>query len=174
MDSLIHPHMNYSGVRAVIKAYFGKIRSKVTIDIGFGDVVEPIEKSLPLIHLSKVALFESTIRLSCYPKEFIFAEKLETLVFRKQLNSRMKDFHDLHSLISLSASQPFRNLNEVLKAVFEHRQTPLNLPITFAKEDIEQLQKLWSAYLKTLRIQSLPSNIAEILLKINEWLLTHL
>jgi hypothetical protein len=30
-------------------------------------------------------------------KEFIFAQKLETIIYRGASNSRMKDFHDLHS-----------------------------------------------------------------------------
>ena len=50
---------------------------------------------------SKGPLFESKIQVCSYPKEFIFAEKLETVVYRDIGNTRMKDFHDLYSLISL-------------------------------------------------------------------------
>lgn len=174
VGQLIHPHMNYSGVKALMMAYFGKVRSRVTIDVGFGDIVQPVEQSIPLIHSAKGALFESTVQLSCYPKEFIFAEKLETLVYRKYSNSRMKDFHDLHSLISISESQPFTNLNQIIHAVFTHRQTPFSLPIAFEEEGIAQLQKLWSAYLKNLRTQNLPQNVSEVLLKINNWLRANL
>ncbi len=34
--------MGYPGVEISIMAYFGRTRFKVAIDIGFGDIVEPI------------------------------------------------------------------------------------------------------------------------------------
>lgn len=75
-SELAHPHMGYPGAEVAMIAYFGNTRFKVAIDIGFGDIVEPIEYSIPLTRSSKGILFESSVKLSCYPKEFIFAEKL--------------------------------------------------------------------------------------------------
>ena len=92
-------------------AYFGKTRFKVAIDIGFGDIVNAVEYSIPLTAYSKGVLFESNVKLSCYPKEFIFAEKLETIIYRGSFNSRMKDFHDLYSMISSSQLPSFHNLS---------------------------------------------------------------
>lgn len=87
---LTHPHMNYVGAEITMMAYLGKTRIKISIDIGFGDLVEPIPKMLPLTTYSKGPLFEDSIEIMCYPKEFIFAEKLETIVYRGAVNSRMK------------------------------------------------------------------------------------
>lgn len=173
IHKLIHPHMRYSGVRASMKVYFGKIRSKITVDIGFGDLVKPISHAIPLTHYSKGPLFEGEVHLPCYPKEFIFAEKLETIIYRGSKNSRMKDFHDLHSLLVTSETFPFGNLERILQTVFKHRETPLTIPLKFAEKDISSLQKMWSEYLKGLRaqdMQNLPQNIEGILNKINEWL----
>lgn len=155
-------------------AYFGKVRSKINIDVGFGDIVEPIKKTFPFIGYSKGPLFEKEILLLCYPKESIFAEKLETIVHRGALNSRMKDFHDLYSLIR---ELPFKNLKEVVHTVFEHRNTPFKIPIIFEDKGLTFLQSLWSAYLKGLRTkdaQLLPSNISELLSELNEWLLINI
>ncbi|QZA58357.1 nucleotidyl transferase AbiEii/AbiGii toxin family protein [Candidatus Rhabdochlamydia porcellionis] len=121
---LRQPHMGYPGAEVSMMAYFGKTRFKLTIDIGFGDIVE---YSIPFIVYSKGALFESNVKLSCYPKEFIFAEKLETIIYRGSFNSRMKDFHDLYSLVSSSLLRSFHNLERIICMVFEHRKTPLIL-----------------------------------------------
>ena len=48
----------------------GEIKRKLSIDIGFGDIVESIQYSIPLLKGTKGALFESNVKLSCYPKEF--------------------------------------------------------------------------------------------------------
>lgn len=71
VSELAHPHMGYPGAAVTMIAYFVKTRFKVAIDIGFGDIVNPIEYSIPLTTSSKGALFESSVKLSCYPKEFI-------------------------------------------------------------------------------------------------------
>jgi predicted nucleotidyltransferase component of viral defense system len=104
---LPHPHMSYLGAHISMMAFFGKIRFKVTIDLGFGDKVKEIKQDLPLLRTSKGPLFENSISMNCYPKEFIFAEKLETVIYRGGANSRMKDFHDLYPF-HLKATQENR------------------------------------------------------------------
>lgn len=176
ISELLHPHMDYPGAKASMLCHFGKTRSKIAIDIGFGDIVQPALESISLMHSAKGPLFEKEIRLNCYPKEFIFAEKLETIVYRGASNSRMKDFHDLHSLIAFSMSHPFEKLNNIMEAVFKHRQTPFVLPITYAEKEIRQLQMLWNSYLRNLKIEraaKLPQNIYDLLQSINDWLLIH-
>lgn len=173
VNELTHPHMGYPGVEVAMVAYFGRTKFKVAIDIGFGDIVDPIEYSIPLTTSSKGVLFESNVKLSCYPKEFIFAEKLETIIYRGSFNSRMKDFHDLYSMISSSQLPSFHNLETIIRSVFEHRKTSLVLPIAYADDEIEQVQNFWSEYLKNLRAENLsdlPTNIAQILAKLNNWL----
>ena len=172
-NELIHPHMGYPGVEISMIAYFGKIRFKVAIDIGFGDIVDAVEYSIPLTTYSKGVLFESNVKLSCYPKEFIFAEKLETIVYRGSFNSRMKDFHDLYSMISSSHLSSFYNLEGVIRSVFAHRETLLSLPITYTEDEMVQVQNFWNDYLKNLRVensQNLPIIIAQVLATINDWL----
>lgn len=173
VGELAHPHMGYPGLEVSMMAYFGRTRFKVSIDIGFGDIVDPIEYSIPLTTSSKGGLFEGNVTLSCYPKEFIFAEKLETIVHRGSFNSRMKDFHDLHSIISSPDLLSFSNLEGIIHMVFEHRETKLTLPITFEKDEMNRMQNFWNEYLKNLRAENLaqlPQNFANAIAKINNWL----
>jgi predicted nucleotidyltransferase component of viral defense system len=173
VSELRHPHMGYPGAEVSMMAYFGKTRFKVAIDIGFGDIVDAVEYSIPLTAYSKGVLFESNVTLSCYPKEFIFAEKLEVLIYRGSFNSRMKDFHDLYSLISSSQLPSFHNLEGVIRLVFEHRETPLTLLITYTEDEMEQVQNFWNEYLKNLRAENaenLPILVAQVIATINDWL----
>ena len=85
----------------------------------------------------------------------------------------MKDFHDLYSMISSSKLSSFHNLEEVIRSVFEHRKTTLELPITYTENEMTQVQNFWSEYLKNLRAEhsgNLPTIIGQVLAKINDWL----
>src|SRR5690606_28878621 len=82
IGQLSHAHMDYTGIEVLLLAKLGGPQSYIQIDLGFGDVVEPISYSMNLIATSKGPLFESQIQVQSYPREFIFAEKLETVVHR--------------------------------------------------------------------------------------------
>ena len=170
----VFEEMEYEGAKITMMAYFGQTRFKVFIDVGFGDVVAPIEKALPLTSYSKGPLFEGSTKLACYPKEFIFAEKLETIIHRGAFNSRMKDFHDLHSLITASSLLEFQNLDTIIRSVFEHRGTSLSLPIDYNNDkDMDRMQGYWKEYLRSLQekeFQKLPTHMRELLKFINDWL----
>ncbi len=176
VNELTHPHMGYPGVEVSLMAYFGKTRFKVTIDIGFGDIVDPVKYAIPLTSSSKGDLFEHSVSLSCYPKEFILAEKLETIIYRGSFNSRMKDFHDLYSMIISPNFSSFHDLETIIRLVFEHRKTNLALPIHFTEEELSRMQIFWNEYLRSLRLEhasALSRNIADVISKINDWLHSH-
>ena len=97
---LEHFHMQYPGAHVKVEVHFGKAKFSLFIDLGFGDLVHDFKKEFQLLSNSKGPLFESSLTVNCYPMEFIFAEKLETVIFRGADNSRMKDFHDLYTLVS--------------------------------------------------------------------------
>ncbi len=176
VNELVHPHMSYPGVEVAMMAYFGKTRFKVAIDIGFGDIVNPVKYTIPLTTSSKGDLFEHSVSLACYPKEFILAEKLETIIYRGSFNSRMKDFHDLYSMITSSTFSSFEDLEAIIRLVFEHRETKLALPILFTEDERFRMQNFWNEYLRSLRPEHVSSqlqNIDDVISKINEWLRSH-
>lgn len=153
-------------------ARLGKTRTYLQIDLGFGDIVEPVEHSIALTSTRQGPLFESNIELKCYPKEFIFAEKLETVIYRGGANSRMKDFHDLHSLVSLPGCLNATYTEKVVINVFNHRGASLkNLPLDFDASAMAKLEPLWDDYYKELKSSiSLPSSFGNVVSQINHWL----
>jgi predicted nucleotidyltransferase component of viral defense system len=169
IGSLAHPHMDYTGIEVLLLAKLGGPQTHIQIDLGFGDIVEAIDYSLDLTSTSKGPLFESKIHVRSYPKEFIFAEKLETVVHRGRGNTRMKDFHDLYSLITFEKSLDPAYTEKVVMAVFNHRHTPLKLPLDFGAATMEALQPLWKDYQKDIRIV-LPERLEDLISSINKWL----
>lgn len=169
VDPLEHFHMQYQGAQVTIESLFGKSRFPLCIDLGFGDVVSAAERSLSLISSAKNPLFEPSVALRCYPLEFIFAEKLETVVHRGSSNSRMKDFHDLFTIIQTENALNGRDLENAIRAVFSHRGTPLKIPLHFNRSQLEELQAYWENYLSALENPNqLPRQILILIKKINE------
>ncbi len=170
INDLPHPHMKYPGVRASMFSFFGKTRFPVNIDLGFGDVVAPTAMTIPLTSGSKGALLESKVKVTCYPKEFIFAEKLETIIYRGAGNSRMKDFHDLSVMIR-SGVLDFKRTKKVIDLVLAHRKTQKRLPIYFTEVELDRLQRYWTAHIRGLsQGHTLSSDLGVIIKNINAWL----
>lgn len=171
---LDHSQLAYTGAEITLQGLFGATKTVIRIDLGFGDRVDPIEHSIDLTTTSKGPLFESRISLQCYPKEFIFAEKLETIVFRGGGNTRMKDFHDLYFLISFDVLD-ISLTKKAVELVFHHRKTSVKkLPVLFGKDALEAIQKNWSAYRKKIKSKKgsvkLPESIEDIVSTLNQWL----
>ena len=171
---LDHSQLAYTGAEITLQALFGATKTVIRMDLGFGDRVEPIEHPIDLTATSKGPLFESRISLHCYPKEFIFAEKLETIVFRGGGNTRMKDFHDLYSLVRLDVLDSAL-AKKAVELVFHHRKTPLKkLPASFGKDAFEAMEKNWSAYRKKIKTKKgalkLPESIEDVVSAVNQWL----
>lgn len=147
-----------------------RTRFPIQIDVGFGDAVKPIEKAITLIQTAKGPLFEKEVALLCYPPEFIFAEKLETLVYRGGANSRMKDFHDLYTMLQMNNFFS-ETIKTAIDLVFEHRQTHKAFPLKFSEKDVAALQVHWSTYRSRLPphyINNLPSHILDCIAFLNE------
>lgn len=165
---LEHFHMEYPGAHVKIEARFGKAKFPLSIDLGFGDLIQMREKELLLLSNSKGPLFESSLTVNCYPMEFVFAEKLETAIFRGADNSRMKDFHDLYTITGSGKMLNRADTSKAIRLVFEHRKTPLRLPMQFDSSALEALQQYWGRYHKTAAAGvQLPNQIAEVIEVIN-------
>jgi hypothetical protein len=120
---------------------------KIQIDTGIGDAVEPVEDLFRPFEYKGKPIFEGEITLLTYPVETIFAEKLETVVSKGALNSRMKDYHDLILMIREPELLPKPAVKRALPATFQNRGTALKLPIAFDAAQVVALQRLWSAHL---------------------------
>lgn len=174
VEELAHSHMNYPGYRAKIQAHYGVMKDRIQIDIGIGDSVDPVEIVWPLFQYREQALFEDSVSLQVYPVETIFAEKLETVISRGTINSRMKDFHDLFLLCRHESLINPQALVENINKTFMTRGTKIEIPISLASDD-GHLQDLWNAHLRTLgqvvaQELQLPDNIFTLIERINSHL----
>ena len=175
IDDLDHTHMKYPGYQLTLEARFEKLKEKVSIDVGVGDIVDPVEDRVPLTRISDKGIFEDSLSILTYPPESIFAEKLETAVSRGETNSRMKDYHDMVLLIEAQDTllSPSKTVGPI-KKTFNNRGTSIeSLPLIFSKTDLQQLNKYWAAHRRKLPRASLtkiPNTIDDAVDIINSYL----
>lgn len=94
--------------------------SRIHFDVGFGDEIPPKLKTI----MSKSLLpGEKPISWKVYPPEFIFSEKLQTLVNRASANSRAKDVYDL--VLLFEKCNDHTALNKAVRSTFSARKTEI-------------------------------------------------
>lgn len=147
--SHIMDEMEYPGIRVTMNANVGRLITPLKIDISTGDVITPraIEFNYDLL------LEDRSISLWSYNLETILAEKLQTVLARGILNTRMRDFYDIRMLLDTYEDKVNK---AVLKDAFaatckkrgtDHLQEQAEEIIKIIEAD-EQLQVLWRAYQK--------------------------
>ena len=87
----------YPGIRVLLTGTIDKIEVPFKIDISTGDAITPraIEYDFP------VMLEDREIRLWTYNLETVIAEKVQTILARGILNTRMRDYYDVHMLLAV-------------------------------------------------------------------------
>ena len=95
--SNIMDEMEYPGIRFTMNAMMGKLVTPMKIDISTGDVITP----RAIKYKYKLLLDDRSISLWSYNLETILAEKLQTVLARGLLNTRMRDFYDIKTLLSI-------------------------------------------------------------------------
>ena len=93
--SSIMDEMEYPGIRIGLDAFIGEMVTPIKIDISTGDVITPSA----IEYDYKLMLEERSIRLWSYNLETILAEKLQTVLARGTLNTRMRDYYDIYTLM---------------------------------------------------------------------------
>lgn len=173
IELLSQPHMEYPGYRIVLNTSFAKIKDKIQIDVGVGDIVQPLTYEIQLIQYCGKPLFEDAISLLIYPVETIFSEKLETIISKGLGNSRMKDYHDLILLLRKKELLDLDKLKVALTNTFFHRGTPIGL-IQFDGTSLNFMQKMWVAHLQGLgevaKDLDLPQDISSVIEEINKYI----
>lgn len=147
--SNIMDEMEYPGIRVTMNANVGRLITPLKIDISTGDVITPraIEFNYDLL------LEDRSISLWSYNLETILAEKLQTVLARGILNTRMRDFYDIRMLLDTYEDKVNKAvLKDAFAATCKKRETD-NLQeqaeeIIKIIEADEQLQVLWRAYQK--------------------------
>lgn len=151
----------YGGVRVTLRARIGSAVIPVQVDVGFGDAMTPP----PIIVEFPTLLGMPAPKLRAYAKETVVAEKTEAIVRLGMLNTRMKDYFDLHAL---ATRQSFDGalLQRAVRATFERRGTPIpvTMPIGLAPEFgaavVKQTQ--WQAFCRKSRVAEPTTSLAEV------------
>ena len=176
MKILEQTHMEYPGFRATISIHFikGTLKDNLQVDLGIGDVVNPEMQDIDLLKHKDSPFFETSLSLLVYPPETIFAEKLETVISKGGLYSRMNDYHDL---VLMSREPDFLDTFRMfadIEATFKHRDTDRMLPLDFVDEDYERLDAQWLRHLRGLgdlaEKLKLPAHIQLVVQEVNDFL----
>lgn len=166
----IREELEYGGLRLRTTASISGARIAVTVDVAFGDALEPGAEVIDY----PCMLDLPTPRLRAYARETVIAEKFQAMVALGRANSRMKDFYDIWLL---SQSFPFddNRLARAIAATFERRETtiPVTLPdaLTPAFADDDQKKSQWNAFLGNVALD--PGSLADVTTKIAELIMPH-
>jgi predicted nucleotidyltransferase component of viral defense system len=166
----IREHLAYGGLRLVTTAEIGGAQLKISIDIGFGDALEPEPETLNY----PVLLGMPAPQLRGYARETVIAEKFEAITSLGRDNTRMKDFHDIW-ILSRAFSFDDDRLARAITATFARRGTPIPtappeaLTPAFAADDRKRAQ--WIAFVETVDVD--PGDLATILIDLSAFLMPH-
>lgn len=139
----------YGGYRVNILCRLENIHQIVSLDIAAGDPITPRE-----IQYEFNPLYPGNpIQMASYNIESILAEKIETVYRRGLVNSRCKDFYDIHVL--WTGKRELIDC-EILRKAFgstcAHRNTIVNKNKFFSLLDLltadDQMVTRWRAYVK--------------------------
>jgi hypothetical protein len=86
----------YHGLRLAMNATLSRARLKLQLDVSFGDPVTPAPEPIEYPQY----LTDETFTLYGYPIATVIAEKLSTAIALGDLNTRDRDYADLHQLIT--------------------------------------------------------------------------
>ena len=144
---------DYHGVRLSIPVTMDTIAQVLTMDVGFGDVVTPHPVSLDYPLLLE-GLPEASIL--AYSTETVIAEKMHAIIDLADQSSRMKDYYDIHRLLT-SFQYDAAILQDAINRTFENRHTSYISDTMFFREDFPnhpQMQVRWTAFLRKATIKS--------------------
>lgn len=166
----IREELEYGGLRLRTTASISGARIAVTVDVGFGDALEPAAEVIDYPSMLDLP----TPRLRAYARETVVAEKFQAMVALGRANSRMKDFYDIWLL---SQSFPFEDdrLARAIAATFERRETeiPAELPdaLTPAFAEDEQKQRQWNAFLENVALH--PGSLVDVVAGVAGFIMPH-
>jgi hypothetical protein len=142
----IRDDQEYHGIRLRMLGFLDRTRLAIQVDIGFGDALtpEPTQIDYPAI------LDFPAPRLRAYHPATVIAEKLNAMVVLGMMNSRIKDFYDIHVILR-HMNVKEKELQAAIASTFKRRKVelPQKMPIAFTPEFLEDGSKeiQWQAFL---------------------------
>ncbi len=147
--SQIHEESEYECFRVSLSAQVENTRMPLKVDITTGDIITPGETQ----YRFKLLLENRSIDILAYNLETVMSEKMETIISRGVLNTRMRDFYDLHILRTLQSDNiDYSLLAKAFKATTEKRALVVshdNILIELEKVLMDtEIKRLWGNYRK--------------------------
>jgi len=140
---------NYGGYKISIAAQLENIKEKFSVDIATGDIITPSE----IKYTYKSILEERNFTVLAYTVETVIAEKLQTILSKNILGSRMKDYYDLYLINKLLICDlDSKIINEAIHKTFANRSSLKLLDdsseiIKLIKDD-KNITSYWEHYCK--------------------------
>lgn len=140
----------YNGTRVHMTAHMDTIVQPFSVDVGFGDVIvpQPAQLDYPLLIEGLPA-----VNVEAYSLETVVAEKFQTMIDRGTINSRMKDFFDVYTILKEDKVDT-ELLKEAIVEVFANRGTEMDANSVVFSDGFAQdamRQTMWKAYLKKIK-----------------------
>jgi hypothetical protein len=157
---IINPDRECSGVRVRFNGDLARAVIAMQVDVGFGDVIVPGDQQ---IEFPSMLGFPAAV-LRGYTRESVIAEKLEAMVQRGRITSRMSDFYDIW-LLSQQYEFDGAVLSAAISRTFSDRNTeivasPVTLTEEFARSEVKQTQ--WRAFVTKGRMEHAPLELSEV------------
>ena len=162
---LTHPDMPSPGVITICHFLIGKMRGHVQIDMAIGEVQEAILTPLKKIRYKNETLMGEDFSILSYPRELIFAEKLEIALKKAEDNTRLRDFYDMFKLMENELDSNL--LKSCLTSVFAKRGTEIIPEFILSDKAITKLQGYWEAYITKAKLKMAPKKVKTIISAIN-------
>lgn len=152
----------YHGLRMTMAASISRARLKLQLDVSFGDPVTPE----PMLIEYPQQLDGTSFQLFGYPLATVIAEKLSTTVALGDLNTRDRDYADLHRLIS-SNDLLGNELADALEATAAYRGITLRSLSSSVTQLPELRQRSYAAWRR--RQGSAGAGYPDLFLHVSNW-----
>ena len=136
----------YGGVRIEMRAHLDKSEIPMKLDISTGDALTPSAVN----YTYHLMLEDRDIDILAYNVETVLAEKIETMLFRSTLNTRMRDFYDMWAIATMDLDIDYSILAQAIAATAETRGHDVriedNARVVSALELSDIMADLWARY----------------------------
>ena len=146
----------YHGLRISLMAHLDTAQQRISMDVGFGDVITPYPQQLAFPALIDTVPGRTIL---AYSLETVVAEKFQAMVSLSLGNSRMKDFFDVYQIMTRQDIDA-EILGDAINATFANRDTKYveNHPL-FTEEFYTDNNRnmYWEGFLRRIKFgESLP------------------
>lgn len=137
----------YGGLRAHIRARFGRMDTPMKIDLTTGDIITPRAVEYPFNRMFD----DGTIQIMSYPITTCIAEKFESIVKRGILTTRAKDLYDIERFVALyDVTINWDEVRQAISNTAKHRDSLKQMKdyerVCEEMQASSDIQSMWANY----------------------------